>query len=299
MDNFVNLHVHTLFSKSDSVIKINDLVNKVKEYDQQAVAVTDHSSTAAHYYLREACKNNGIKPIYGNEFYLNKNYEEKDRNRDHLVFLAMTDEGLQNINRMQDIANGHHYYKPILSYDIISDFSDGIYCTSACSLGIISKSILDGNIDTAINWANRFMDIFDGNFSLELQLHPEYHDQAIVNEGLLKVHKELDIPLTISTDAHFIESGINKKARRAIQAISWKKKEHEIQESLKSNCLGSTDIVMDFANQLNFDLDIVNDAINQTSKIANLCNADLCEDNKKVPIFDKHTEFDMLIKEAL
>ena len=64
MERFVNLHVHTLFSKQDAVIKIKELVDKVSEYGQNAVAVTDHSSTAAHYYLNQACQGTKVKPIF-------------------------------------------------------------------------------------------------------------------------------------------------------------------------------------------------------------------------------------------
>ena len=70
MDNFVNLHVHSMFSKQDAVIKIDELVNKVIEYGQNAVAITDHSSTSAHYYLKKECEEKGIKPIFGNESFL-------------------------------------------------------------------------------------------------------------------------------------------------------------------------------------------------------------------------------------
>ena len=297
-DMFVNLHVHTLYSKQDSIIKIEDLVSKVKEFGQTSCAVTDHSSTAAYYLFKQECLKQGIKPIYGNEFYLNKNYEEKSRNRDHLVMLAMNDEGLKNINRMQDIAVHHSYYKPILSYDIISDYSYGVYCTSACSLGIIPKLILEKNIDEAWDWCDKFMEWFDGNFALELQLHPNYPEQVIINKGLIRLNDLTGIPLTVSTDAHFIDESV-RDVRRIIQAISWHKQYDEVQDSLKSNCLGSTQLVLGFAKEMNVDLNIVSKAIEQTNKIANLCDADLCSEDRKVPIFDKFHEFDKLFNEVM
>ena len=63
-DMFINLHVHTLYSKQDSIIKIEDLVSKVKEFGQDSCAVTDHSSTAAYYPFKQECLKQGIKPIY-------------------------------------------------------------------------------------------------------------------------------------------------------------------------------------------------------------------------------------------
>lgn len=297
-DSFVNLHVHTLYSKQDSIIKIEDLVKKVSEFGQSACAVTDHSSTAAYYYFKKECLDKNIKPIYGNEFYMNKDYEEKTRDRDHVVCLAMNDEGLKNINRMQDIAVRHHYYKPILAYETLKQYSEGVYATSACSLGVIPKLILEQNIDEAWTWCDWFLEAFDGNFSLELQMHPAYPEQDKVNKGLVKLHDLIGIPLTVSTDAHFIDETF-MDARRIIQAISWHKQYDEVQDSLKSNCLGSTDLVLGFAKELDFDLNIVSKAIKQTNKISELCNADLCNNDRKVPVFSKYDEFDVLFDEVL
>ena len=297
-DLFVNLHCHTLYSKQDSIIKIDELVDKVKEYEQEACAVTDHSSTASFYYFKNEAERAGIKPIFGNEFYLNKNDNLKSRNRDHLVCLAMNDEGLKNINRMQDIAVRNHYYKPILPYDDIIQHSDGIYATSACSLGAIPKLLLANKIDEAWDCCDWFMELFDENFSLELQIHPDYKEQDKINNGLIKLHELTNIPLTVSTDAHFLDESY-RDTRRIIQAISWKKKYDEVHDSLKSNCVGSTNLIMGFANDLDMDLKIISKAIKQTNKIASLCNADLCNSDRKVPIFNKYEEFDKLFDEVM
>lgn len=298
MDNFVNLHVHTLFSKQDAVIKIDDLVNKIIEYNQNAVAVTDHSSTAAHWYLKQMCKDKDVKPIFGNEFYTNVSYENKTRNRNHLVCLAMTDEGVKNINRLQNIAVHHKYYKPIVSHDILPDYTDGIYATSACSLGIISEMILNNNVDKAEEYCNWFMEIFNENFALELQMHPEYTDQYKINNTLVDLSDKLGIPLTVSSDAHFVDSD-DKDVRKAIQAIAWHQSFKEVKDSLKSNCIGNTTIIKELANEMNFDQDIVDKAIKQTSIIGSMCNGDLCDTERKVPIFDKYEEFDNLFEEVL
>ena len=297
-DLFVNLHCHTLYSKQDSIIKIDELADKVKEYGQEACAVTDHSSTASFYYFQKEADRVGIKPIYGNEFYINKNDNLKTRNRDHLVCLAMNDEGLKNINKMQDIAVRHHYYKPILPYDCLEEHSDGIYATSACSLGAIPKLLLKGKVDNAWDCCDWFMEVFNDNFSLELQIHPEYKEQHDINNGLIKLHDLTGIPLTVSTDAHFLDESY-RDTRRIVQAISWKKEYDEVNDSLRSNCVGSTDLIMGFADELDMDLNIISKAIKQTNKIAQLCNANLCNDERKVPVFDKYHEFDILFEEVM
>lgn len=298
MDEFTNLHLHSLYSLQDSVIKIEDLVKKLIEYGQTACAVTDHSSTAAYYEFKEECVKNNIKPIFGNEFYLNKNYEEKTRNRDHLVCLARNDIGVLNINWLQNEAVNHFYYKPILAYDSLRDHCEGLFGTSACSLGIISKMILENNFDKAWDYLDFFMEVFDEYFALELQFHPQYKDQYTINNGLLKLHELSGVPLTVSTDAHFIDDHY-MNVRKAIKAIAYDQTYDEAQDSLYSNCVGNSDLVLHFAEETDFDLNVVKKAIKMTNKIGEMCNADLCNTDRKVPVFTKHKELEALIEEVL
>lgn len=298
MDTFVNLHVHTLFSKQDAVIQIEPLVQKVLEYGQNAVAITDHSSTAGHWYLQKACEGKDVKPIFGNEFYTNLSYANKTRNRNHLVCLGMTDEGVRNINRLQNIAVENRYYKPIVSHEILPHYTEGIFATSACSLGIIPQMILEGNIEKAKEYCNWFSDIFNENFALELQMHPDFADQNKFNNILVDISEELSIPLTVSSDAHFLTED-DADLRRVIQCIAWKKLYKEGRDSLLSNCLGNSEIIINNAIKSNFDVDIIKKAINNTNKIAKKCNGKLCTSDRKVPIFDKFESFDSLFEEFL
>lgn len=301
MDDFVNLHVHTYASLQDSIISPVDLVNQVIEYGQNAVAVTDHASVASWIALNNACMDNNIskvKPIFGNEFYCIPEYN-KSRRRDHLVLLAMNNEGLINIRRMQRIAVENSYYKPLLSYKKIEELPhDGIYCTSACSLSSISKCILNDNLDSAGDFCEYFNDIFNGNFALELQFHPDYEDQSKINHALVELSDKYDIPLTVSCDSHFLNEN-DKPVRKIIQAIAWKKKinDSNLYDSLKSNCVGNSDLVKQFAIESSFQyMHVVQKAIKQTNKIASLCNAELEEPQRRIPIFDKYDEFSQLMQ---
>lgn len=305
MVSFINLHVHSLYSKQDAVIKIDELVNKVLEYGQNAVAITDHSSTAAHYYLEKACEDRNVKPIFGNEFYTNLSYENKTRNRNHLVCLGMTDEGVRNINRLQDIAVHNRYYKPIVSHEILPNYTEGIFATSACSLGIVAQSILNNNFNEAMDYCYWFNDIFDGNFALEIQLHPDYKNQYIINNSLIEISEKTDIPLTISSDAHFLTED-DTDLRKAIQCIAWHGLYKDGNNSLKSNCLGNSDIIKknlelcnSNPNYLSIDSDIIDKAIKQTSIIARKCNGTLCSSERKVPVFSKYNEFDELFNKVV
>lgn len=321
MDNFVNLHVHTVASLQDSVIQVKDLINLVSQYGQSAVAVTDHSSCASWIELNNECRShnqdiinqyktkqadspdrpNLIKPIFGNEFYCWPEGVDKSKDRDHLVLLAMNDEGLINIRRLQRLAVEDSYYKPILKYEVLKENNtNGIYCTSACSLSSISKAILNNDFNLAVKYAETFYDIFDGNFSLECQFHPNYLDQNIINEALVNISDKTDIPLTVSCDSHFLNEE-DRDLRKIIQCIAWKKKynDPDTRDSLVSNCVGNSELVMAFAIASNFSyMHTVQNMIKQTNNIAAMCNAELEKPERRTPNFDKYDEFNQLFEEV-
>lgn len=300
MDNFVNLHLHTMYSIQDSVIKIPDLAAKLNEYNQCACAITDHSSCSGWIEFSRVMNAYGIKPIFGNEFYCRDSYDgPKTRERDHLVMLAMNDEALTNIRRFQRIAVEHYYYKPILSYECLKEYSmDGIYGTSACSLGSIAKAILNDDIDKAENYVLFFDEIFNNNFALELQFHPLYKDQAIINNNIVSISEQYGIPLTVSCDSHFIGAE-DKGLRRIVQAINWKKQLSEVTESMDSNAVGNSSIIKHNALQSGFeDMNIVDKAIKQTYVIANRCNANPDDTSNKIPKFTMHDDFDKIFEQV-
>lgn len=298
-DDFVNLHLHSMFSLQDSVIKFDDLVEILKKYKQISCAITDHASTAGWVIFDQVMRENNLKPIFGNEFYCIESYNlPKTKRRDHLVLLAMNDEGVVNIQRMQNVSVQHFYYRPILDYNTLKNNIDGLYCTSACSLGTISKYILDKKYDKAEDYALKFDDWFNGNFSLELQFHPDYPDQKIINEYLVQISEKYNIPLTVSCDSHFIDEE-NKEVRKAIQAAAWHKNINEINDSLSSNCVGNSEIILENAKISGFEhIDLVNKAINQTKIISDLCNASLSEKNRKIPKFNKRAELNEMFNKV-
>ena len=296
--DFVNLHLHSMYSIQDSVIKIPKLAMKLNEYGQNACAITDHSSCAGWIEFNDVMQENNIKPIFGNEFYCRDSYDEpKTRDRDHLVMLAMNQNGLTNIRRFQRIAVENFYYKPILSYEWLKKYpTDGIYCTSACSLGSIAKNILEDNSEKAEEYLLFFDEVFDHHFSLELQFHPLYDDQKIINNGLVSLSENYGIPLTVSCDSHFVDK-TDKNLRKIVQSISWHKKLTEVNDSMDSNCVGCADIIRNNAIQSGFeDMDIVNKALKQTYIIANRCNASINDTSNKIPTFTKHIEFNKIFE---
>lgn len=203
---FAHLHVHTEYSLLDGSNKINEYVRRVRELGMTAAAITDHGVMYGVIDFYKAAKKEGIKPILGCEVYVAPG-SRKDREASHgddryyhLILLAENNTGYANLMKIvsRSFTEGF-YYKPRVDLDLLREFHEGIIACSACLAGEVAREILRGNTEAAREAAKRYLDIFgEGNYFLELQDHG-YADQQTVNAELLRMSRELGIPL-VATD---------------------------------------------------------------------------------------------------
>ena len=206
MKDFVHLHVHTEFSLLDGLARINKLVDIVKERGWKAVAITDHGNMYGVIKFFEACVQNGIKPIIGEEFYVCHDMKSRSNRDDigHLILLAKNNKGYENLLKLSSYAflDGM-YYKPRIDYKLLEQYSDGLICLSACVAGHIPQYILKNQFDEADKLALWFKNLFKDDFYLEIQNH-YLPDEKIVLEKLTEMSERLDIPLVATNDVHYL-----------------------------------------------------------------------------------------------
>ena len=207
---FAHLHVHTEYSLLDGSNKIKEYVARVKELGMDSAAITDHGVMYGVIDFYRAAKDAGIKPILGCEVYVaphSRFDRELTGGEDryyHLVLLAENNTGYANL--MKIVSKGFtegYYYRPRVDMEILNRYHEGIIALSACLAGEVQRYISKGLYDEAKKMARKYEDCFGkGNFFLELQDHgmPE---QRLVNTELLKMSKELDIPLVATNDVHY------------------------------------------------------------------------------------------------
>lgn len=298
-DNFVNLHLHSEASVGDSVIKIPQLIQQVGEYQQDYVAVTDHGSVANWYSLQKSCEGTNIKPLYGNEFYCKTTLDKpKDQTRYHIVCIAMSPKGAENINRMQGISLSHKYYKPLLPHQVLMTYTEDVFVSTACSLSYINQQLWNGNKDVAYDFLNALLDAFGkDNVAIELQYHPTLmldgrYWQNELNNELIEMYDNTDAKWIINTfDSHCLLDK-DRMLRRVLMHKNWKKPIDEINETLKSNVLGNTELSYQFAHESGIEDDnLIQKCINNTHKIAEKCYFDMPKHKRVIPHFDKHKEF--------
>ena len=215
--SFVHLHNHTQYSLLDGLTKIPDLVKYIKEKGSDAVAMTDHGTLSGTIEFYKEAKAAGIKPIIGIETYVatRKHTDKdpaKDKNRFHLILLAMNNTGYQNIMRLSTIANlDGFYYFPRIDHDLLEKYNEGLIALSACMGGEVGNALKDDNVKKAEEIASWYKGIFGDRYYLEVQDHghpknPLHSiEQEEINKKVMKLADKLDIPLVVTSDAHYLK----------------------------------------------------------------------------------------------
>lgn len=214
--DFVHLHNHTFHSVLDGLTKIHDLVDKVKELGMEAAAVTDHGTMSGILDYYKTAKKAGIKPIIGIETYVatRSRFDRdpgKDKQRFHLTVLAMNNTGFHNLMKLSTCANLEGmYYKPRIDHDLLEELNEGLIVLSGCASGEIGVALKEDDYDRAREIAKWYKSIFGDRYYLELQDHghpksnTHWDVQAKINEGLIKLSKELDIEMVVTCDGHYL-----------------------------------------------------------------------------------------------
>jgi len=220
---FVHLHLHTEYSLLDSVIRVSDLVKKMKANNMTTVAMTDHGTMLGLYPFWSECKKNDIKAIIGCEVYMARGVHS-DRESIvgkqppyHLVLLAENQEGYHNLVKL--VSTGHlfgFYRRPRIDKDLLRKHSKGLIALSACLGGELSSKILDYKYEDAKAAALEFQDIFGKeNFFIEVQRNG-IDEQLKVNESLIKIAREIDAGIVATNDCHYL----NREDAK-LQEIMW------------------------------------------------------------------------------
>ncbi|MCI8530087.1 MAG: DNA polymerase III subunit alpha [Lachnospiraceae bacterium] len=208
--SFVHLHVHTEYSLLDGSNKIKEYVSRVKELGMESAAITDHGVMYGVIDFYRAARAEGIKPILGCEIYVapgsrfDKELTGGEDRYYHLVLLAENNVGYANL--MKIVSKGFtegYYYKPRVDMEVLNQYHEGVIALSACLAGEVQRYIVKGLLKEAREAAKKYEACFGkGNYFLELQDHG-YPEQRQVNTELLKMSRELEIPLVATNDVHY------------------------------------------------------------------------------------------------
>jgi DNA polymerase-3 subunit alpha len=212
----IHLHLHSVYSLLDGLIKFKDLAVYCKDNDQSAVACTDHGSIAGLVEFHKEMRKEGIKPILGYEAY----YERGDKeNLYHLILLARNEEGYRNLVSLNNLAYGNFYKKPRINDEMLQEHGRGLIAMTACLQGYFQKTVLAGRPDLV--WLESMGHWCDSVF-IELQNHG-IPDELKMIEWAMSTDNPCEDLLVGTTDAHYIKAE-HKTAHEVALAVSMNKK---------------------------------------------------------------------------
>ena len=285
---FTHLHTHSHYSLLDGLPKIDELLDKAEELGMDSVGLTDHGVMYGAIEFYQKAKARNIKPIIGMEAYLaygsmNQKRAGIDNKRYHLILLAKNNEGYRNLIKLTSAAHLKGlYYKPRIDKEILRKYSRGLIATSACIAGEIPRAIISKDLAKAEKLVREYQEIFGReNFYLELQHHPNLKGQAESNEGMIKLAKKLNAPLTAANDSHYL----NKEDAEAQDILMCIQMNKTVNDSDRLSMLGE-DYSFRSQEQMIRDFQDVPEAIANTQRIVEQCNVEIDLGKTLLPYFE-------------
>lgn len=219
--NYVALHLHTDFSLMDGVARPKEYIDRAVYLGMPALAITDHGSLSGHREMYRTAKEQGIKPILGIEGYMTSNRFDNrakadrtdplDQNYHHIVLLAKNQQGLENLNKINEIAWTEGFFsKPRFDFEILEQYHEGLIVTSGCLSGWIAKAVELGELAVAKKHISWFKNIFGDDYYLEVMPH----NPSEVNAGILQLADSFDIRPVVTPDCHHVD-----KSQKEIQEM--------------------------------------------------------------------------------
>ena len=291
---FTHLHVHTEYSLLDGSSKIKELAVRAKELGMDSMAITDHGAMYGVIDFYRAAREAGIKPILGCEVYVapgsrfdRENVHGEDRYY-HLVLLAENNEGYQNL--MKIVSKGYvdgFYYKPRVDMEVLKTYHKGIIALSACLAGEVPRFLARGLYEEAKEAVLKYQEIFGrGNYFLELQDHG-IPMQRQVNQGIIRLSRELDIPLAATNDCHYINAE-DWEAHDILLCIQTGKK---VADENRMRYEGGQYYVKS-EEEMRELFSYIPEAIDNTAKIAERCNVEIEFGVTKLPRYEVPEGYD-------
>ncbi|MDB5357608.1 MAG: dnaE [Phycisphaerales bacterium] len=282
--SFVHLHVHTHYSLLDGACRISDLVKRTKALGMNSLAITDHGCMFGVIEFFNECKKEGIKPILGMEAYMAPG-DRRDRSTSHgdssyhLLLLAENLEGYKNLVKLSSLAYREgFYYKPRIDKETLRQFKNGLIATSACLGGEIPSAFLKRDAKAAKHVAETYLEIFGPDrFFIEVQKHVAEQDQ--VNPELAGLAQRMGCGLVATNDVHFL----NKEDHFAHDVLCCISMGRLVSD--EGRLKYPTELYLKSPEEMRQVLGHYDGAIDNTARIAAMCNLELDFSKKYAPVY--------------
>ncbi len=291
--SFTHLHVHSEYSLLDGACRIEPMLDKIKSMGQSSVAITDHGVMYGVIDFYKAAVKKGIKPVIGCEVYVApRSRHDKvhgiDSERYHLVLLCKNNEGYKNLIKLvsEGWINGF-YTKPRVDKELLEKYNEGLIALSGCLAGEVSRALQNDDYNEAKRVAVWYKDTFgEGNYYLEIQNH-RLDEQLRINPDLIRLSRELDIPLAATNDAHYVD----KQDAKMQQVLICIQTNHTVGEDTGLE-FGTQEFYLKSESEMLESFPDCPEAVYNTAEIAERCNVEFEFGKTKLPHFDVPEGYD-------
>src|SRR5690606_21963772 len=216
-------HVHSEYSMLDGAARLGSMVEEAGRHGMPAIAITDHGNTFGAFEFYKAARAGGVKPIIGIEAYVTPGTHRSDKARvrwgspeqsdddvsgsgayTHMTLLSESTAGMHNLFRLASLSSIEGYYfKPRMDRELLQTYSKGLIATTGCPSGEVQTRLRLGQYDAARAAAAEFQDIFGkDSYFCEIMEHGLEIERRVIPD-LLRIAKDLDIPLVATNDSHY------------------------------------------------------------------------------------------------
>lgn len=226
--DYYSLHTHSRYSFNDALPSVAEIVQRASQLGYPALAITDHGNMAASVQLYMECKKVGIKPMPGTELYLVKDRADKKSKRYHACVVAYTTQGYRNLIHLSTQSHKNFHHKPLLDLADLSQIasdgkSEGLAFMTGCYFGLVVQTLVNDGyaackqlISTLSGWFDTYV---------EIQMHNIEHDVRLSEQTiallLYRIAAELDLPVVITQDSHYVHEGDKEDHETLKELVSW------------------------------------------------------------------------------
>ncbi len=287
MKDFIHLHVHSEYSLLDGYATVKAIVGRAAELGMDSIALTDHGVMYGAVDFYEAAQKAGIKPVLGVEAYLvDGSHTEKSDGYYHQLLLAKNVTGYRNLVRLTTRAHLDGFWKkPRIDRALLEEHHEGIVATSSCLAGEIPQAIMKGTDGKQVReLAAYYRDLFGPeNYYLELQLHDNAPELPRVNDELVRIGKELGIPLVATNDTHFVRRE-DLETQKLVMAMGFNTTLTEL--CSKNYIMDESYHIMSGEEMWQRFKQYGTDPLENTRRIADMCHLDLDFGRVQLPAFE-------------
>ena len=282
MSSFVHLHVHSEYSLLDGACRVEDLCRRSHEFGAPGVALTDHGVMFGAMEFYYTARDHRLTPIVGCEAYIapRGRFDRTVRDEAHVTLLAADIEGYRNLVAL--ISKGFlegYYYKPRIDMELLAKHNRGLIVLSGCMSSLVAQPFLRNDAPAAKLAAQSFVDIFGDRFYMEIMRHgiPE---QDVVNDGIIKLAREMNLPLVATNDSHYLNKG-DAQAHDVLLCIGTGK---TVQDTSRMKFM-TDEFYVKSAEEMRALFADVPDACDNTLAIANRIDIKIPEKQFNIPLY--------------